>query len=559
MLKAKVFLLVILSVFFLSTMVFADELANVEKQLAEVRSLLEQSKKATEPLEENLRLVENKINSAQLQIGAIEIEVEKKKQEIALGEKDLIKQRQIINERARNYYKQSRGYLGNLLAIVLSKNLPQASRLFFYQQQGLQRDKDTIIKIAFFIRTLEEKKANLEEEQTRLAMLKKELDQEKTFFAAEVAKAKDYQSDLEQKIAELTAKQQQILNARSGSFIANIGDSELADDYNASIKGFRESAPSGYFAVFSFGAYTHRKGMSQYGARARASSQDYKSILKTYYGKEVVKKDTGGAIKVAENGEIDFETTYLYGIAEMPSSWPTEALKAQAVAARTYAYRFKTEGKEICITQSCQVFLKSKSDSVPEAWKRAVDDTKGEVLEDVITYYSSTAGGYLTTMGWDTTDGSGGSNFIDKTYEKLGGSPWLYKAWYTEGYSVNSGTCGRSNPWLSSQEMADIVNAALVLRHGSADESGRITPVTTECWGGSPYSIDELRNIASKYGGIGSADSVSVSQGNGLTANVSINGISFSGEEFKRAFNLRAPGFLSIPQYQFWFFNIEKK
>ena len=86
MLKAKVFLLVILSVFFLSTMVFADELANVEKQLAEVRSLLEQSKKATEPLEENLRLVENKINSAQLQIGAIEIEVEKKKQEIALGQ-----------------------------------------------------------------------------------------------------------------------------------------------------------------------------------------------------------------------------------------------------------------------------------------------------------------------------------------------------------------------------------------------------------------------------------------------------------------------------------------
>ncbi|MHB0976694.1 MAG: SpoIID/LytB domain-containing protein [Candidatus Aquicultorales bacterium] len=34
---------------------------------------------------------------------------------------------------------------------------------------------------------------------------------------------------------------------------------------------------------------------------------------------------------------VDFEL-YLRGIAEMPSSWPMEALKAQAVAARTYAY-----------------------------------------------------------------------------------------------------------------------------------------------------------------------------------------------------------------------------
>ena len=31
------------------------------------------------------------------------------------------------------------------------------------------------------------------------------------------------------------------------------------------------------------------------------------------------------------------------GIAEMPSTWPTEALKAQAIAARTYAYRYKVQ------------------------------------------------------------------------------------------------------------------------------------------------------------------------------------------------------------------------
>jgi hypothetical protein len=107
--------------------------------------------------------------------------------------------------------------------------------------------------------------------------------------------------------------------------------------------------------------------------------------------------------------------------------------------------------------------------------------------------------------------------------------------------------------------MADFVNAALVLTKGTTDEASRITPVTTSCWGGNPYSMDDLKNVASKYGGISSADSVSVSQGNGTTNSVTINGITISGSDFKRAFNLRAPGYLSIPQYQFAFFNIEKK
>ncbi len=540
--------------------VWADELEEVTKQLEEVKRLLNESKKATEPLEQNLRTIEVNIGGIEHKITLLEAEVAVKEKEIGLGERDLIEQKKVIDQRIRRYYKQSRTYLNNIFALFLSESITEASRGFFYQQRGVHRDKETILKTAFFIRSLEEKKATLEHEKEQLAVIKVDLDKQKGFFQAEVAKAKNYQSDLEKKIVELSARQQQILNARSGSFVVNIGDSELADDYNASIKGFREAAPGGYFAVFSFGAHTHRKGMSQYGARGRAQGgQDYKTILRAYYGKDPVSKDTGGNIRVAGYGEIDFETTYLYGIAEMPSSWHKEALKAQAVAARTYAYRHKTEGREICTTEACQVFSKSKSDSVPESWKQAVDETKGEVLEDVVTYYSSTSGGYLTTMGWDTTDGAGGSGFIDRAYEKLGGSPWLYKAWYTQGYSVNSDKCGRANPWLSPVEMADIVNAALVLTRGTSQEAERITPVTTSCWGGNPYSYDELRDVAAKYGGIASATSAVVEQGNGTTNQVTINGVSLSGSDFKRAFNVRAPGYLSIPQYQFAFFNIEKK
>jgi hypothetical protein len=300
--------------------------------------------------------------------------------------------------------------------------------------------------------------------------------------------------------------------------------------------------------------------MSQYGARGRAQNgQNYKDILKAYYKKDVSKKETGGNIKVAEHGEMDFETTYLYGIAEMPASWHPEALKAQAVATRTFALRYKDSGREICITEKCQVFRKSKSDAPPEAWRNAVDQTRGEILEDVVAFYSSSSGGYTSTSGWDTFDQSGGGNFVDKSYEKVSGSPWLYKAWYTQSYSINSDKCGRSNPWLSQEEMADIVNAALVLSKGSSSEVERISPVTTQCYSGSPYSMSELREVAKKYGGIDYATSVTVSQGDGTTNSVTVNNVVLSGVEFKKAFNLRAPGRLSIPQRSFTFFNIEKK
>ncbi len=396
-------------------------------------------------------------------------------------------------------------------------------------------------------------KDKLEKDKARMAKLQIEVDKNATFLGGEIKKAKAYQTDLSSQIAALSAKQQEILSARSGQFTASIGDSELADDINASIKGFRESAPGGSFAVFSFGGHTHRKGMSQYGARGRAQSgQDHKAILKAYYGKEPVGRDTGGDINVSGHGSINFEEKYLYGIAEMPSTWHPEALKAQAIAARTYAYRYKQNGQAICTSEACQVFRQSKADNPPQEWRAAVDSTRGQVIEDVVTYYASTHGGFASPIGWDTTDGSGGGNFVDKSYDKLGGSPWLYKAWYTQGYNVNSDKCGRSNPWLNGEEMADIINAARF-------RDDRVTPISS-CWGGNPYSHGELR---AKSNGPSNVTGVSVIQGNGSTAEVvfqtNIGEIRLSGVDFKQAFNLRAPGRLSIPQFRFAFFNIEKK
>ncbi|MBI2326970.1 SpoIID/LytB domain-containing protein [Candidatus Curtissbacteria bacterium] len=305
--------------------------------------------------------------------------------------------------------------------------------------------------------------------------------------------------------------------------------------------------------------------MSQYGAKARADGgHNFKDILSKYYpGKQITEGySEPGSISVDGWGSVDFQQ-YLYGIAEMPSSWNKEALRAQAVAARSYALAYTNNGaNSICATQSCQVYI---GHSKGGDWEVAVNETKGIVVTDggfaVSTQYSSTTGGYLKTSGWDTKCGSRDC-WTGDAYEKIAGSPWFYKGWYTQSYSNSSDRCGRSHPWLTGEEMADILNAWLVQGKEGVD-GGRITPVTTSCWGGNPYSVGELSSLANEKAGgaVTAISAASVAYSNdGVTANVSFEtnrgGISIAGSDFKTIFNLRAPGYISIRSP---LFNIEQK
>ena len=511
----------------------------IQRSIDAISPAQQKNKTDLAALNKQLADLNSKITKLTAQLKVLESQIRSREEDLAFT-------KEIFDEKAKEHYTFLRLY-DPITPFLFSDSASQAFREITLRQRAADQDRKTMEEYATDLFSLNTDKENLTKNKASLSSLQSQVTEKQKFLAGEVAKVDTY-------LSTLSAKQQELLAAKSGAFIASVGDSDLADDYNASIKGFRESAPAGSFTVFSFGGYTHRKGMSQYGARGRAQNgQKTNQILKAYYGKEPVGKDTGGTISVAGVGNVDFENYYLMGISEMPSSWHPEALKAQAIAARTYAYRYKIEGKQICTTESCQVFRKSKADNPPAEWKQAVIDTRGQVLEDVVTFYSSTAGGYLTTMGWDTTDGGGGSSFLDKTYEKLGGSPWVYKAWYRKGYTASGATCGQNDPWLNNEEFADIINAALVLKGGSDD---RVTSTSTSCWGGNPYSYSELR----QKGGVNSVTSVLVSQGSGTTNQVTINGsITLTGAEFKQAFNLRAPGYLMIPQKGFAFFNIEKK
>ncbi|MEB3236498.1 MAG: SpoIID/LytB domain-containing protein [Candidatus Sericytochromatia bacterium] len=93
---------------------------------------------------------------------------------------------------------------------------------------------------------------------------------------------------------------------------------------------------------------------------------------------------------------------YLYGVVpyEMPAGWPIEALKAQAVAARTYTLAnlgaVASRGYDLKPTTDHQVYGGVAKEVASS--NRAVDETRGQVLAYdgrlINAYYCSAAGGY---------------------------------------------------------------------------------------------------------------------------------------------------------------------
>lgn len=569
--------LLIATVIFLSlvAVVRADEYDDISNQLVETKKLLEMSVSATQTNEKQLNDLNARLSSVKNQVAVLNAELGRKEEAIALGEQSFTKVQLFLQEKIAADYKRLYFRNNNLLQALFSDSLSRSLHSSFYQSTTVENNQQSLVTLALQIKNLEIAKEELQKNQQTMIAITAELDRQTDFMSGEVASAKAYQKDLEKKIAELSAKQQAVIAARSSQVLASVGDVELEyDDYNAS----REYTPpfSPGFAVYSIGAYTHRKGMSQYGARARADAgQNSGDILRAYYpGSSLeTKGDLPGSINVEGIGELSLEDNYLFGIAEMPSSWPKEALKAQAIAARTYALRYvgwPGAARTICTTESCQVYLASKAANPPQAWRDAVAETRGQVLieggQPAATFYSSTAGGYLISSGWDTTDGQA-ANFLENAWERKAKSPWFYKAWYRSSYSNTSDSCGRASPWLTESEFADILNAWKVRASGNGDEVSRILPVTINSCSvggasGNPYSLDEMASKADQYGGrYTSISSVSVGYGSdGTTASVNLNtnkgSVNISGSEFKQIYNLRAPGYISVKNV---LFNVERK
>jgi SpoIID/LytB domain protein len=116
---------------------------------------------------------------------------------------------------------------------------------------------------------------------------------------------------------------------------------------------------------------------------------------KGFRGRLVVSR-AGTGLRVVMSVSLD---AYVMGIVpgEMPREWPLEALKTQAVAARTYAVANLERGKEWDVVADPVAFAYYGVGAESRATTRAVRQTRGQVLTyngKVITaFYFSSSGG----------------------------------------------------------------------------------------------------------------------------------------------------------------------
>lgn len=560
----KFFLIIFFVALFLFplTQIKADELDDINNQLTDLKRIFDDIKKATDTNEATLNNLNKQIEQIKLKVVSLEREIEKKEQDVKKGETVLTYQKTLLNERARSYYKNINNSTISLIDIFSGENLSSSLRNFTYQKSLIDEDRKTIIRIVLYIKDLEEKKASLQSETSRLAVIKTEIDKQSQFLAGEVSKARQYQGELQQKIAVLSARQQQLIAAKQASL-------NIPRSAGTSAKGCiddRDMDPgfSPRLAFFTYGA-PHRNGMNQYGAFGRAKDgQNEEQILQAYYPNMSLKKDYDQNTQINVDGFGNYSIEeYVKRIYEVPNNWGDEdgmaALKAQAVAARTYALNSMQRNGHICTTEACQVF---QSGAKGGKWEEAVNATAGWVLMDGgnpgFTQYASTHGGYILNLSkFDGKNGNPGNfgELNDRAYDKE--SPWFYCDWGARGSYSNTA-------WLKPAEVADIVNVILLARADSSSGDHLYQTDKPHPYGGEVWNEDrvrqELRNKGITPFNSVSDISIGADFGSGSTSNINLSGdagsMSFSGSEFKNWFNLRAPANIQIvgPLY-----NIEKR
>lgn len=185
-----------------------------------------------------------------------------------------------------------------------------------------------------------------------------------------------------------------------------------------------------------------------------------------YKGALVIEKNSNGLNFI---NKVDIEE-YLKGVlkSEMHPTWPKEALKAQAVLARTYTLAAKKHGAyDICSTTHCQVYGGTADESANIV--QAVNETKGQILTyggaPAQIFFFSDSGGMTT--GSESVWGSAIPYLRPKADPVPNDSP--NKTWQTQltmaqiGQKLNAAGAG--------------VGTLKSLRPYKRDKSGRIEQI----------------------------------------------------------------------------------
>ena len=276
------------------------ELSSKKSILETVESRIKGIKDSNASLQEKIRLMTEELNKAKANSDSKAKEIEKKLLELEQKQKELEEVRGSMDSISGLLYVESRNRFANF---VFSdwKDLVQS---FYVRKGALNILKDRVEEISGEFSNLVEAKEGLDKEKEVLDKQKDELDKsyalldkERAKLQAELNRENAKKSAIKAQIGglakEISASQQMLLYLKGGGDLSGTNVPSSNAEPTTQLAYFKANAPRGTFGIFSFGASTHRNGMSQWGAWERAlNGQSYLDILGFYYKTKRIKTGT---------------------------------------------------------------------------------------------------------------------------------------------------------------------------------------------------------------------------------------------------------------------------
>lgn len=377
---------------------------SLEQQLADSKNALEIAETGVPYLEAKIKEVETQIevNKAKLQL----LQKNNKVKELQAAQRKLLQKSALSN--AYIDWKSNNGST-KFNWMLLNDDL-DAIQIETLTSTALGNDNksiDKLLKELYMlnseIESSEQLALNLQDETKKLESQKVDFQNQIGYLtntistsASQIGSLMDQQASIQKNIATLTAEQQ-----KAAAKEAEILRQKQAEEER--LRKERESKPRDltngkfYFSGFGRDLYQgHGVGLSQWGAHGAGLSGMSAEQIITFYYTQVSIETRPGSVEVIGVGTLD-SNDYVAGIGEVPDKacgtdaqvrenplkyafdnpeypfdcWPEESIKAQVIAARSYALSY---GGPICNSASCQLYHGGEG----KRW--AADETKDMVI-----------------------------------------------------------------------------------------------------------------------------------------------------------------------------------
>lgn len=450
--------ILVLSIFSLSKEAHSQSVEEIEKEIAQQEEKLSNTQKEIDSLENQLTNASKKLESASDGLPKIEAELKELETQLEINKKTLQlleeanQLKEIEKKRLEALQEKSIKDVYKIWKIeenkygALFESRTDYKRAEFYGRVIFGVGNEMVDGISAELDELESEIGNSEQIVSELEKQNEELESKKTELKNEIQRLNSVIANGQGSIAGLKTRQESLQNT-----ITNLlAEQKEAASREAEILNNTPNNPGNggdgsgdlYFTGRGRDLYQgHGVGMSQWGAYgAGLSGWSAEQILSFYY-KSTNIQTRAANISVQGYGTMSADK-YVAGLGEVPDRacgtaaqaaerpdkyvqdnpntvwdcWPEEAIKAQVIAARSYAINY---GGTICTTAACQVY----TGGTAKQW--AADETSNLVIVST----GSTDNGQVIEALYssDNSQGSGTAN-NDTIFQNFqgNGTPYSY-------------------------------------------------------------------------------------------------------------------------------------